>query len=503
MAWTAGGIFGLTCLLIFLPIFLISLFIFWRRRHKYPIKARSPFLVVVSDLVLLCYLLLLCLQRIIHDYYPCIVNIWAGYVGTVVLFNTYLWRGWTLYFTFHLTQQKLMQLDEADAPYFIRHRHYVSTSFLMKVMITITILLLLPAAILTATHPTLLTQYGDGCNKVWGDTLLAIYVAIYVCIFCYLAWHLRGVADNFKIKTELKITGVTGIVAVIPWFIFNNVFEHTNSTVFPFSTLFLILCIVTAFVTSTIWPLYTSFVDKDAMRYETVETNTAYHTLSGLLQSTSGVEAFMQFLTKEFSVENILFYFDVEQFRTLKKSLPVNKESVLQCMGHERHIYAKYVQMNAPFQVILPAGMVEEVERALVTSMRQMQEGKVNGTSQIRGENGYVSENGKEHSNGIEMSKASENDSVVMDDTSVTVHSSIHGKHKLMVPFHTSTLSSYDLTHTQSPPTLFDAAQKYIYELMENDTWPRFIRSEIYERYVENVKKEAHQKKVLQEMELV
>ncbi len=44
--------------------------------------------------------------------------------------------------------------------------------------------------------------------SAWGDALLAVYVAIYVAIFFGFAFKMRGIADGFKIKTELKWTGV-------------------------------------------------------------------------------------------------------------------------------------------------------------------------------------------------------------------------------------------------------------------------------------------------------
>ena len=31
-------------------------------------------------------------RSIIGDNYPCLITLWSGYVGTIILFNSYLWR---------------------------------------------------------------------------------------------------------------------------------------------------------------------------------------------------------------------------------------------------------------------------------------------------------------------------------------------------------------------------------------------------------------------------
>ena len=56
------------------------------------------------------------------DGYPCLLNIWAGYCGTVLLLNTYLWRCWELYYIFTLTNMRIQNLAIEDMPWFLRHR---------------------------------------------------------------------------------------------------------------------------------------------------------------------------------------------------------------------------------------------------------------------------------------------------------------------------------------------------------------------------------------------
>ena len=49
-------------------------------------------------------------------------------------------------------------------------------------------------------HTCLFCRFGDGCDRKWGDPLLAVYVVLYVVIFIWFGWSLRQVVDGFKIK---------------------------------------------------------------------------------------------------------------------------------------------------------------------------------------------------------------------------------------------------------------------------------------------------------------
>jgi hypothetical protein len=43
-------------------------------------------------------------------------------------------------------------------------------------------------------------SYGDECDRAWGDTVLAVYVAGYSCFFIFFAYRLRNVIEVFGIK---------------------------------------------------------------------------------------------------------------------------------------------------------------------------------------------------------------------------------------------------------------------------------------------------------------
>ncbi len=50
----------------------------------YNCTGRQPILVLFTDIVLLIYVIQLCFQRIFSDQYPCALNLWTGFLGTIM-----------------------------------------------------------------------------------------------------------------------------------------------------------------------------------------------------------------------------------------------------------------------------------------------------------------------------------------------------------------------------------------------------------------------------------
>lgn len=269
IVWTPGAVFSLGWLLYFGPIALTLILWFWMRKHIQPIKARRPGLVLVTDFLLFLYIVILCLQRIAGDSYPCLLNIWSSYLGVLLLFNTYLWRCWSLYYLHHQTQQLLTNATRDakdrhfDYPRTIRWAlavtsHPNSNRTMARFMVVMTTVLVFPCLVLTIEQPDLRSQTGDGCDFAWGFDLVAAYVVMYSLVFAWFAWTLRSVIDGFQIKEELKATAGIAILTLVPWWLFNNTFDRINEEEFPFSTLFLILGCCAALFVSTAMPLWYS-----------------------------------------------------------------------------------------------------------------------------------------------------------------------------------------------------------------------------------------------------
>jgi len=322
----------------------------------------------------------------------------------------------------------------------------------------ILVVLMIPALVLSVTDNEIGHLYGDNCDRRWADYVLVTYVCVYVAVFVVFAFAMRAVVENFRIKEELKWTGLLAIAAVIPWLIFNNAAKTVNTTIFPFSTLFVVIAVSVAFLLSTLWPLYRSITQAQAtmLDMETIPDN--MDTLTGILSTPSGVESFKKFLTKEFSVENILFYLEVEDFRRATKEVfdtgkKDNQDSLTQLMGLAQRIHAKYIMTDSPFQINLPDSVVDQLKADLV----------------------------REFKPGVERKPLMERVSSKSEDNELGG-------------------DSYGI---RTPPTLFDAAQKNIFNLMSTDSLPRYFRSDLYKFMVDDMSAKRKKKDVLEEMNII
>lgn len=461
--------------------------------------------------------------------------------------------GWTLYYNFNLTHVRLQQHESSRAidsdgggreNFFLTHRHLTSSPFLLKVNLAVFGVLMLAPLILTTTRPSIADAYGDGCDQGWGPPVLAAYVALYVCVFLWFGFSLRSVVDGFKIKIELKVTGFIALVAVVPWYVFNQAAGQVNRDVFPFSTLFLLIAIVAAFTASTIFPLYWSLFNNAGAASGGRQSiaglvgsappgSTNFHNLvpgspsSGgagggpletdrlykILAHAAGALAFKQFLTKEFSVENIVFYDDVEHLRASIRSARasgVPEELVrLKFALEARKLHAKYISLGAPYQVNLPDPVVKNCEAHLRFECLQAGAppplpGQLDGPVVGRAGRGASVASGP---GGAAAAAAAAAAAGVPASSSFTGGGAGGGLGPSAIqleewgappPPQSPPMDHLDRT----TPTLFDDSQRTIYILMEKDSMLRFVRSDLYKKWVDGVAEEERRKRVLAEMDL-
>jgi len=311
--------------------------------------------------------------------------------------------------------------------------------FLGKIAVaTLFILAPVPCLVLTITSELVRVQTGDNCELDWGRVLLAVYVAVYAVIFLVFAIGLRAVVDGFKIKTELKFTGVIAIAAVIPWLLFNDKYKTQNADIFPFSTLALLVAVVFAFGASTLWPLFRSIYKPPQVDLDVPENLDHLH---ALILSPDGFESFRRFLTSEFSVENLLFWADIEDLR--RKVIRDKGQDENLIKQETKRLYNKYVMVDSPFQVNLADYIVQTIE----FKMRKLEEENILDTSPMETLKGAAPPN--------------------------------------------------------EFPTIFDEAQKSIFNLMDADSFQRYKSSDLYRDFVRTMRDKSHKRNVLQEMNIV
>jgi len=212
---------------------------------------------------------------------------------------------------------------------------------------------------------------------------------------------------------------------------------------FPFSTLFIIIGVSISFCASTLWPLYRSYFAPPAIeQFGNVSQDLT--TLQGVLSDRAGLSSFKKFLTKEFSVENILFYEEIEEYRKKKKE----GGDDLELIGEAQRIYAKYIIIDSPFQVNLPDNIVKELEgklKDIFSNAGKLPEALAGGS--------YLSRS-------------------LSDPSSI-------------------------LPNQRETPTIFDKAQENIFKLMSTDSFPRYFRSEEYAKLCSQANDKKNQEQIL------
>ena len=369
MEFYTQQIIFLVLLIIFQPIAILASYLFYERRDIQPIKSRYPKLVLVQNCFLQLFFLFLCLQRLFAESIPCWLTLWAGYLGTILICNTYLIRCWILYFTFRSTiKMAERDLHEPQLNWFVRNKYLRDVYLLSFVGILMSLLLLLPAMVATATVESVTSYFGDGCNREYADLALAGISVVYVIVFSSFGYLLKNVDDNFHIVEELKGVGISCICAVVPWFLFNNIrdLKFINNSVFAVSTLCILSAITAAFCSSVIMPLYYSYIVNQGMESGFI-TPDEVNTLPKLLAYKIGIASFSSYLEKEFALENLYFYFEVNKLvdsgnRYLK--LP-SADAIDKIYGKAVAIYDKYVSETSPYQVNLPSELLKVIESVL------------------------------------------------------------------------------------------------------------------------------------------
>jgi hypothetical protein len=162
-------------------------------------------------------------------------------------------------------------------------------------------------------------------------------------------------------------------------------------------------------------------------------------TLSALIQHDTGFESFRKFLSAEFSVENLLFWKDIDTFR---RKIRDNQAGEFITSENSR-LFAKYIVEDSPFQVNLPEKIVADVKAVI--------DGKAQPPS------------------------ISPSDVRLEEKSNETAKAAPH------------------------PPTIFDEAQKSIFKLMESDSFPRYKSSDQYRDFVNQVSLKQKEKAILKE----
>ena len=138
----------------------------------------------------------------------------------------------------------------------------------------------------------------------------------YATTFATIGYALRQsrIEDSLSIKAELKFVALFSSFAALPWFVTNMVKPAREFAVvqFPIVPLYAATIAFVMVVISIYYPLFKARALAIADARVAAQST---QTLAGVLSSADGYAAFERFLAQEFSVENLLFWTDVQLYK--------------------------------------------------------------------------------------------------------------------------------------------------------------------------------------------
>lgn len=487
-----------------------------------------------------------------------------------------------MYFTYNLALARLNQTRLETQSYFLRNRHFMSGPFLTRFFGTLCVFFTIPCAILTASPEfglNIIHGYGDEvetCNTGWGPYGQGAISMFYLVAFTVLALNVKSVGDNFLIKSELKWTGGCAAIGIIFWFVFNlEYFEQTVNIHFPVSSFALLTCATVVFYLSTVRPLRMSYTEEKKNKEASSNTlgNLDYKNLGALLKNEDGQKSFEQFLVKEFSVENILFWREVVDFEKNYNFLPkrVTHSKFGASMTDTELCSMSAGAIRVGLEVVSLADMKLTLLKSLTLTDRthhlqhykcfdggdlvnvllshfgalvgSREEAVDLGNQMIKLDficsltRKLEFKDSRDHYHFKEKEKklslmsrlTQQQDSVSLADVAVKVMNGelfgkalaeargIHGEYieddspnQINLPMETvheleellREAPKWDAERMKNIGTIFANCQKEIYNLMKRDSFPRYIRSQVYKDFIKDIEAKKHKKKVLSEMNL-
>ena len=189
-----------------------------------------------------------------------------------------------------------------------------------------------------------------------GDSLLFSGIMFGLVALCvgFAGFKMKQTYESLRIRWELVWAARVSILGLVLWVLTHSItaISNVNKKHFPISAV-VILCILFCLQALTIWlPLLWSYEAEWAAKRTTQQlAEQSIGSLDQCLLDPKATKLFKAFLETEFSVENLLFYQDVETFRTEYQQLIAKGDNKKLLFKRALDLYVLYIADEAPLQV--------------------------------------------------------------------------------------------------------------------------------------------------------
>lgn len=157
--------------------------------------------------------------------------------------------------------------------------------------------------------------------------VLAVTAGLYMVSFIVLGNRIQKFKDTYNIRNELRLLGTCGLIALVPWYVLNNVqttgMEEFNEQT-SFSTLILIAMISAVMFFSVLWPLMDTYVQviplilqRSVTSLRTLPDVEEVQECADALRYHQARKVFTKHLEESFSVQHLHCWTDLQVYRQM------------------------------------------------------------------------------------------------------------------------------------------------------------------------------------------
>jgi hypothetical protein len=366
------GIFLFFMVVISVP----SLVLFYQRRHLFPIAQRYPLYILHAQIVFgLSIFISIFVDTVIPLYGPGFFDIISSIFLSGYSFTVMVARAWRFYFDYASARDKLAQKHDS---WFLKYQVFAKQSFLKWVAVLSFIGYGTAAIVYTFTSGSYLHVYAESFDISGVNDFILYTCLINLLLMLVISYKLRGCKDGLYISKELFHCGSLTLIVLIVWGAL-SAFQTTAT----YLSIGIAIGYSYDFYWSIVFPLresykYPSHSSRTLSSRRTTNTTSSFvnelpsgevskhkklsERFQEVLDDPVKLEAFKQFLTLELSIENILFFLDVQVW---KKDFEQPWNDAANIKAKAKAIFEKYLNPAALYEVNLPNLILAEVERAL------------------------------------------------------------------------------------------------------------------------------------------
>eukprot|EP01113_Clastostelium_recurvatum_P046688 TRINITY_DN8219_c0_g1_i1.p1 TRINITY_DN8219_c0_g1~~TRINITY_DN8219_c0_g1_i1.p1 ORF type:complete len:462 (+),score=29.01 TRINITY_DN8219_c0_g1_i1:47-1387(+) len=339
--------FALVPLVVFVPIIVASISVLHTMRDTHVVTQRSYFFVLLQNIGCLVFIVLLSADMMTTSRQYCDVQIWKSTVPFSFLVLPLFMRVWIYCFRYYLTRERKKHEGRGGRwrsvpKAFMRRLRMIKSSFLLRLWVcAFSVLILLPVlstVVRVATNsPAWVPRHNDSAQIcLWQDNNVGSGVtyglaALSAIIIIFSMKYLWKSEDVYHIKGELKALLAIWVVDFVVLEVLSGL--HLGTHV-PLNMVVALGVMATAFLTGP-WLVFLAYKERRLRKTSS--------DLAKILPNTDFRAEFSDFLSIQLSVENLLFYEEVQVY----KILPAGPEQI----GLAVHIFSKYIAKEAPCEI--------------------------------------------------------------------------------------------------------------------------------------------------------